>query len=232
MKHILILFLLINISLAQTPGYTGKKNIIELEVFGYPAIGNTLNYRNQEGYNGHIGLNLRSSLRLERVLSRTVSVGVSGGTFSTRAIYPYKNPKNIQQFGYTAINATPIHVFTRLYDLKRFGSLAPIGVYHQFDVFVLPYTIRDVTGKLDPGNSVVPERYLDGGVAYTIGVQRVFSSSFSYDIGAQIGLPFDLVGSKFGLSRTTTLDDMHSRGAARVLFHYMFNLKAGVGWVF
>lgn len=234
MKYFLVCFLLLpfGILLGQLPGYAGKKTVLSVEVFGYPAVGNYLNYRKVPGFDNGIGLNARGSIQIERIISRTTSIGVAVGTFHTNAFYPYELPNNKEAIGKLTLNATPIHGFVRLYDLKNFGSLAPMGVYHQIDIFIIPYNIRDITGKLAPANIENPLHYTDLGTAYTLGIQRVFAGSFTYDVGLQVGLPLDLVSSKFGLSESTTLDDMHSRGAARVLFHYLFNIKAGIGWVF
>jgi len=234
MKYFLVYLLLLpfGIAFGQLPGYAGKKTVLSVEVFGYPAIGNYLNYRKVPGFENGIGLNARSSIQIERIVSRTASIGVAVGKFNTTAFYSYSLANNTESIGKLSLNATPIHGFVRLYDLKNFGSLAPMGVYHQIDVFFIPYHIRDITGKLDPTSIGKTLNYTDIGTAYTLGIQRVFAGSFTYDVGLQVGLPLDLVSSKFGLSESTTLDDMHSRGAARVLFHYLFNIKAGIGWVF
>lgn len=227
-----ILGVCMEVVFAQTPGYLGKKNLISADGLAYLAIGDYVNFLYYDT-TGRPGLNLKMGFQVERVISRNHALvaGVQG--FDTQKAYLYPDPATPKQasVSHLSLRARSASLGFRWYNRSGFGLPAPLGLYHQADVFVMRYHITDPSG-LYPGSQGVNTICWDGGVAYSIGLQRIILGSMMVHGGVQSGIPIGLFLTRFDLLRTITLDDPEAKAAARVFFHSLFMLRAGVGWAF
>ena len=198
----------------------------------YPAAGDYINFLYYDS-TLRPGLNGKLGLQLERVLTRNQSLVAGVQAFRTHKAYLYPDQSLPKLYGVSQldIHARSASIGVRWYNRSGFGLPAPLGLYHQADIFVMQYRVTDPTGRY-PGSKPVDALCWDGGIAYSLGMQRILFNRMMIHGGIQSGLPVGLFLTRFDLIRTITLDDPEAKAAARIFFHSLFALRAGVGWVF
>jgi hypothetical protein len=214
------------------PGYMGKKTVVGIEALAYPAFGDYWAFNGIHGYRVLPSLNRRVGVVARRALSRIHTVGGAAYYIDAAQRYEYFDSlTSVRALGKLAYQAYAVHATMRWYTAFNAGSLAPIGLYHQADVFLMRYSARDLTGRY-PHSAHDFQPMTDYGVAYTLGLQHVFWKNLTYDVGMQTALPLGYLRYRFNLRSGPTLSQPRAAMASRMMFQYIFNLKAGIGVIF
>ncbi len=220
MKRLILLIssiMLLNICMAQVPGYIGRRSPISLDINIFPAI------RFSKLAKGILPVNLRWGLSMEHVLSRRFALGASISNIRTIASYESDAVLN-QIAGDALIRGVTFGVGFKMYNFKRIGNIAPIGPFQQLELLFLNYRMTDLDRNFfEDGRSYLGS-FKDIGLSFNLGTQRVFQEHFTYHLGVKVGVAL-------GAFRGKTDIDRHLIEIAtdRLQGYYFLNINAGIG---
>lgn len=234
-KHLLTsLFLsmiFIPFSYSQVPGYMGKRCIIKANVYGMPLSG--FLFANEKPGD----LNLRFSLGIDYVLSRNISLGISGEqvndiveidkitTTPAGQQYPdnpikFKSAANF--YGYN------LGVNMKFFFLRASGSLAPFGRY-----FLLEYLKNHVSvsddGRYYASGKTQLNTISTNTIVFGMGSQKILFNRLVIDTNLKYGINF------YGLSRMRSsesridYDPVYAACTSKMFSDYLFTLSIGIG---
>ncbi|HEY0742570.1 MAG TPA: hypothetical protein VGD40_13940 [Chryseosolibacter sp.] len=246
MKFYLILFCFVaGSAVAQVPGYMGKRLSIFLEGNPTPALF-VQNSNNAviadpggDGANAakvnRFAFNFRPQASIEYLVHRDVSLGVSYsrisiGTARAYTVDPTHEEQHVFSLNHDVVKGQAAGLHLKIFQFKKSASLAPIGFYQGFSVYVTQtntYDTKKSKAKQFKNDFLYPV------AAFTFGRQSMIAKNLLLKTGAEFGwafVPFNFM--------TETIDDWNVQeysgyNVHRSLFgSYLFNLNVAVGYTF
>ena len=202
---------------AQAPGYLGKRNFIEYDLYYMLAVGGPTANNKMYAYN-NLGISTRHNFRFNHVFSRSGVIGIGYDYFKTGIGIDYTDSEGNLQSEFSKLKVTAICLHYDKYFMKR-GSLAPFGIYHHFEG-------KYISGRAmeAPFNEVVQKTFYTG---YGIGLKKIFKEKFFVNFSGQVGWVW-------GDRSIDTLNDsfeknLQNRINERIYSHYVFENNIGIG---
>lgn len=246
-KFTLVVLLFSLLANAQVPGYMGKRCSIAYNLWVHPSIGGgESDFFGSGNPNDGLSLNTTHALELNYIVGQRTALsftfqyahlglGLSdNGYYGGQGSYQYRGPKN-----YAAVLIEK--GFSIGYKLFSRGKIAPVGSYIKWDLMGLFNTIKfetkDVyqytnlnTGPYQYGYvplalSIKKASAFGGGIALSLGRQRVFFNKLITDVGfrfclAVAGDPY--VGNYYQDKYLISW---------RVFYNQAINFKIGIGFL-
>ncbi len=202
---------------AQAPGYMGKRNFIEYDLYYMIAVGGPTINNKMYAYN-NLGISTRHNFRFNHVINRSGVIGIGYDYFKTGIGIDYKDAEDNFQSAFSKLKVTAICLHYDKYFMKQ-GSLAPVGLYHHFEGKYITGSVVD-----EPFNEVVQKTFYTG---YGIGLKKIFKENFFVNFSGQIGWTW-------GDRNLDTLQDdfeknVKTRINKRIYSHYIFENNIGIG---
>lgn len=167
MRYIICLIICIGLYsnlLAQCSGYLGKKNQVQFDNLSFPSLSDKKSL-----------INMQVGLGVERVLSRSLSLGVSGRLFATSLAFKEANPG----FDKLVISGWTGGLHLKHYSFFKKGNIAPIGPYQKIGI---RYWESHFMDKFEPFQFKGSLRNLS--VCVGLGSQRVIYKFITLHYGA------------------------------------------------
>jgi len=234
--------LLTSLSVAQAPGYVGKKFSVYYESSFFLS-----RQHNAAGRHDY-GVNIRSNISLDYVASKSVALGGSFQYMSTKlndAFYMGAGEDPFIEhafYGDVKLRGPAVSLYVKTFHFRKKGYLAPIGTYSKFEL--LYGRVKGKTGEvLSRFDSyyVYQKKFENLGYAdvpiygflYTFGRQSLFYDRLFINTSSSIGFFPPGIGAVFGDNNgyyygheSDFIRDSNNRLAGYFLFN--FNLGLGV----
>lgn len=189
MKGRIIVVLLMaagNLAMGQVSGYMGKRTIVGLETRVFPNLF-------QSAFNDRpVALNLQAGLQAERILTRTLSAGVSWQYITTQSFYDTDAVS-----GNMSIQGHVVGIDLRAYTFQKNGNIPPLGPMHRFGVSYLTYWLTDDNRRYFPDGRKELGKYEAAILSYTLASQRVFWDKYVLTTGVSFSWAIALSPDSF-----------------------------------
>lgn len=169
---VLLIMVCANLATGQVSGYLGKRTIVGVETRIFPNLW-------QSAFNDRpVALNLQAGFQAERILTRTLSAGVSWQYINTQSFYDTNGLS-----GNMSIRGHLVGIDLRAYSFQKNGNIPPLGVVHRFGLSYLTYWLSDDNRRYYPDGRKELGKYEAALLSYTLAAQRVFFDKYILTTG-------------------------------------------------
>lgn len=246
MKFYLMFFSLVaGSAFAQVPGYMGKRLSIFLEGNPTPALF-VQNPNNAviadpggDGANAakvnRFAFNFRPQVSLEYLVHRDVSLGVSYsrisiGTARAYVLAPEQEESHSFSLDHDVVRGQAAGLHLKFFQFKNSASLAPIGFYQGFSVYVTQtntYDTKKSKAKQFKNDFLYPA------ATYSFGRQSMIAKNLLLKTGAEFGWAFVPFNFLTETQEDWNIQEYSGYNVHRSLFgSYLFNLNVALGYTF
>lgn len=223
-------------SLAQVPGYRGKKFMIKVNAKGMPIIGALL------GRDHYFDLNARFSLGADVVLSKSITAGVSieqvndvielekYGKFS-------KTQNNINGVFNVTLNKLKANFYgynfganLKFFTHKTSGSIAPFGRF-----FIVEYVYSDIDVSDDGSFYASGKKDLNHFGAHSLvlglGSQKVLFNRITFEANVKAGLNSYGIHSFAKTEKLLVQDEVYRASTSKMGTDFLLTVGIGIGFL-